>query len=86
VKGEFKPVDIVITSAEPAQSGDTISQVLPIVPVTEEPLHEATEAAKEVEIYAPPVEAVVEQGKELEPQYSSWDASKSVAAAHLNFN
>lgn len=88
MKGQFKPVDIIISSAEPAQPSEIISQVLPVVPATEEPLHEATENQKEGEAHAPLVQVMVERGEEKqpapEPQYSSWDASKSVASKVLN--
>jgi hypothetical protein len=86
VKGEFKPIDIIISSAEPTRPSETISQILPVLPTAEESLHQATEKGKEVEVHAPVVQVAVEKEpeKELEPQYASWDASKSVAAIVCN--
>lgn len=74
VKGEFKPVDIVISSTATPKSEVTISQIL--LPVTEEPLHETTKIAKVVEVSAPPVQVITTKEKEPEAQYSTWDASK----------
>lgn len=85
MKGEFKPVDIIISDAESAQPSEIISQVSSTVPATEGPLYEAVENKKDAEAHAPLVQVAVEneEEKQPEPQYSSWDASKSVTSKAL---
>ena len=90
MKGEFKPVDIIISSPETTEAEQTISQALPMHPTIEQPLHAAPELAKVTEIHVPPVQEVAEREPEprsesqsqpkteAEHQYSAWDASKSV--------
>ncbi|KIN05983.1 glycosyltransferase family 8 protein [Oidiodendron maius Zn] len=91
VKGEFKPVDIIISSPETTEAEQTISQALPMRPTIEQPLHEAPELSKVTEIHDPPVQEVAEREPEprfesqsesqsqpqteAEHQYSAWDAS-----------
>jgi hypothetical protein len=66
VKGEFKPIDIIISSAEPSRTEEATSQSLAVLS-TAELLQDATGIAKVVEEYVPPVEEYVPPVKEYVP-------------------
>lgn len=89
VKGEFHPVCPIISSSKASQSEGIVSEIL--LPATEEPLHETTEIVEEAKVVeqveavpALPVQSIPQKEEEREPQYSSWDASKSVIVTSLN--
>jgi glycogenin glucosyltransferase len=89
VKGEFHPVSPIISSSKASQSEGIVSEIL--LPATEEPLHETTEIVEEAKVVeqveavpALPVQSIPQKEEEREPQYSSWDASKSVIVTSLN--
>lgn len=77
-KGEFQPVVPTFSITEPEETTD--SEIFH--PTAEEPLHETSEVAKEVEeAYVPtvePIEPIIESERIV--SYNAWDASRLVTA------
>jgi glycogenin glucosyltransferase len=75
VKGEFRPVGYGDSSSQASQHEETEREIFHLI--AEDPMHETTEIAKEMEeAKAPPVQTNLEKQQEEVP-YSAWDPTKA---------